>query len=189
MKVFEIATRGLLGLWILLSLVLGGALAFAHDVRLPVLLAPSGPAQGVWTAQHLLATRCRCSRSILEHLRRRGALPQWSETITLVEQGTSEPLRVLQEGGFQVTQISAAELEEMCGQAAVPLLIVRDPQGETRYTGAYAASTEAPAQDLAIFAQLRSGQAVPLLSISGCAVGRNLQRQIDPLGLKTGDWK
>jgi hypothetical protein len=177
-----------LGLWLLLTPLLGGLLVMLHDTTLPI--GPVAPVQSSdhWTALHILATQCPCSERILKQLLKRGALTQIREKVALVD-GSAEIAEKIRGRGFEVECLSPTELEKRYGQAAAPLLIVHNREGRAVYAGAYSVRPQLPSQDLQIFRQLQSGVSVAAMPPQGCAVSSSIQQRIDPLGLKYGQWR
>lgn len=158
-----------LAVWLFLNLVVHGLLVSSHS-QLPL----SGrPAPGKWSALHILAATCPCSRRVLTHLENRGVLPEWSEEIALVD-GSPERVGLLQALGFEVSSLSPNELDDFCGQVLLPQLIVRDPEGNTLYAGAYSAGPQLPPQGDVILVQLRGGKPVARLANPGCDISRGL---------------
>jgi len=180
--------RSALAMWVGVSLVLGALLILLHDGPLPVGAVDPEKPSGRWSVLHILAMQCPCSDNILPHLLDRQALADVTETIVLVD-GNEGLAQRFRRRGYRVECLLSRELEERYGQAAAPLLIVRDPRGNAAYAGAYSARPQQPPQDLEIIRQLRAGKTVRGLAVSGCAVSRALQRRVDPLKLKYGNWR
>jgi len=138
-----------------------------------------------WRAVHILAANCACSRAVAEHLIARGPLRNLKETIVLV--GTDHELqRRLQSAAIAVTSMSADEAGGRYGLHGAPWLVFIGPDGAIRYAGGYSAERNARDgyQDVRLWNTLRAGGATAPLPAYGCAVGKRLQRNIDPLGVK-----
>jgi hypothetical protein len=188
----------LMGVWAFACSLLCGALLAFHEVPLPrsldeaatadlaaAIAAHDGPGErGRWHTIHVMYQRCRCSQRIIDHLTS-SARPQGiSERVLLVD-GTNETKERLARAGFRVDEETATSLHDAWKIEAAPLFIVVDPSGAVRYAGGYTREKQGPAiSDLDILAQLRGGASVAALPLFGCAVSRELQAMIDPLGLK-----
>jgi len=171
--------------WAVISVFAGAVLASFHQpFRIPqtsiVNLAAGAPA-GSWRAIHILAVDCGCSQRVAKHLIERGALKGVYETVLIVKAETrSLDAGLLSRSGFQVKEVRDTEATAY-GVTGVPLLTYVSPNGSRAYIGGYGAGGY---EDVAIWKQVRSGLSPRPLPVLGCAVGRQLQRQIDPLSWK-----
>lgn len=180
-------SKALLALWVLITVIIGGALTALHTVPLPAVTPAWQAPTGQWVALHVLSARCPCSRRVAVQLAARGAQRGVHEHVALIDatSAVSEPLRA---AGFEVDALAGVDLEARYGVLAAPTLVLRRPDGSVAYAGGYAPRNTLPARDLEIFAQARaSGADVPAYPTFGCAVSRQLQAAIDPLNLKYGD--
>jgi hypothetical protein len=184
---------GLAG-WFVVMVLVGTTLLARHAVALPRPAADDALTRsmatvrtsedtGTWMAVHVLYAECRCSQRIAEHLLATERPAGVREHVLLV--GTDADL----EGrfaahGFVVTKTDATELAAKFHVEAVPLLVVIAPDGTVRYAGGYTASKQGPdPSDLRILSEVRGGQSVAALPVFGCAVARDLQSTLNPLGL------
>jgi hypothetical protein len=138
---------------------------------------------GRWMAVHILDAECKCSRRIAEHLLASERPVGLSEHVLLV--GTDTDLESqLSARGFQVTRVEPTQLFSQYRVQAVPLLVLAAPDGTLRYAGGYTARKQGPdPRDLAIVADARAGRATEPIPVFGCAVSRQLQSAVNPLGL------
>jgi hypothetical protein len=183
--------------WIPCTLVLTSLLMVGHLLTLP------RPAMGAkleralekdasaeagrhgWFALHVMAEQCNCSRRVLEHLIERGGDPSLSEKVVLI--GSDEELRRrLTARGFGFETLTAEQLHDRYGVDGAPLLLVIDPQGRVAYSGGYSTRAGGEPRDSEILAALQGGGRPEALPLFGCAVSRELQRKLDPLGMKYG---
>jgi hypothetical protein len=184
-----------LAVWFVAMLLVGATLLGRHLLALPrpgaedaafarsiATLRTPGDA-GRWMAVHVLYADCGCSRRIVEHLLVTDRPKDVSERVLLV--GTDVDLESrLTARGFPVTHVAPADLSERFGVQAVPLFVVAGPDGGVRYAGGYTARKQGPEpRDLDILADARAGRPVDPLPVFGCAVSRQLQSTLNPLGL------
>ena len=158
--------------------------------KLVTALAPAAqPASiGAWTALHVLASDCACSRAVADHLIRRGSLPNLREKVLLVGDDRTLAQR-LRSASFAVEMLGAEEASARYNLRGVPWLIFLDPAGKVRYAGGYSGHRDARSslRDVEIWNTLTSGHRSDPLPVYGCAVGQRLRAQIDPLGIKYGN--
>ncbi len=170
--------------WALVSIFAGAVLASLHQpFRIPetVVAKLAGGAPASWRAIHILAADCGCSQRVARHLIERGALDGVYEKVLVVRSGSQTfDLVALRGRGFHVTEVRDTEATAY-GITGVPLLAYVSPNGSSAYTGGYGSGGY---QDVVIWKQVRSGLSPRALPVLGCAVGRQLQRQIDPLSWK-----
>jgi hypothetical protein len=183
--------------WCGLCLALMAALALAHDA------APSPPAlddphlvaasrehatthgQGRWLMVHVLCERCACSRAVVQGLLERRPRADVSERVILA--GGGQRLRSeFVSAGYPVDEIAIETLRVRWSITAVPMLVVADPAGRLRYAGGYLdRAGAAQSRDLEILAELRSGASrLGLPVVGGCVTSAELERALDPLGVK-----
>jgi hypothetical protein len=174
----------------ILSLVVGSVLLASHTPfqanpdGLSYLARQVGTARGTWQAIHLLSTTCSCSRGVAEHLIKRGPMAQVNEHIVLAGSDAALANR-LRLAGFPVEIMSPETVATHYHIAGAPWLVFVSPQGDVRYQGGYTpAHARNNYQDEQIWSDLRSGRTADSLPVLGCALGKRLQRTLDPLGLK-----
>lgn len=168
--------------WLALSLVLGAALLALHE-PLPLPAGDRVMATGRWTIVHALDLRCPCSRRVLEYLQKRTQRVDADQLLLLVhaDEGTAAPLVAR---GFHVELVDELALSDRHGIASVPSLLIARPDGRVVYRGAPQERPQMAPIDLALYARARAGESLSPLPIIGCAVSHELQRRLDPLGLK-----
>ncbi len=181
------AARWVVGLWLGLIVVIGGSVTALHFFTLPRQVPTVWSDPGRWTAVHGLASKCPCSNRVIDHLLLRGPYPGVTERVALVD-AKPEQFTALLERGFQVDRVTATELEQRYGLTGAPVLVIRRPDASLAYVGGHAATQAARPNDRPILASVVAGQTVAPYPLFGCAVGRSLQRDVDPLNLKYGDW-
>lgn len=174
------------------SLALGVLLVAAHTPYLTksdsfrTLAHTLGDSQpGCWRVAHLLAAGCACSRGVAEHLLTRGPIAGVDEQVVFAGASPELESRLIK-AGFRVRAMSTEQFAEQLGIVAAPQLIIVSPQGYVRYAGGYTPVRDPRSgyQDVSIWRRLAAGQDVPALPAYGCAIGKRLQRRLDPLGLK-----
>ena len=183
-----------LALWFAGMLVIGASLLARHLITLPKpapdRLTPSiaalrEPTEGnAWLAVHVLYTSCRCSKKIAEHLTAtdRPRPADLVEIVLLVGDDADLESR-LRDHHFRIRKTTASELASF-GIEAAPLFIVADPQGSVRYSGGYTDRKQGLEQrDLEIVKNVRAGNAAESIPVYGCAVSKELQKNLNPLGI------
>jgi hypothetical protein len=175
---------------LLTSLVAGTVMLASHTpfqanvYGLATLAHEVGTDQGSWQAIHLLSTSCSCSRGVAEHLIERGPLSNLKEHIVLAGQDETLESR-LKVAGFYVCNLDQETVAQRYRIAGAPWLVIVSPQGQVRYQGGYApAHARRDYQDEQIWASLFHGRSAESLPVLGCALGKRLQRSIDPFALK-----
>jgi hypothetical protein len=149
----------------------------------PRLEGRAASAEG-WRAFHVLSPACKCSRQVLAHLLERGAHAGVTETLLFVGEET-QGLAQARAAGFRTEALSAQELFDRYKIQTVPLLVVMNPEGSILYSGGYTERKQgADIQDVALLEGAMAGLPAQELPLFGCAVSRELQKQIDPFGLK-----
>jgi hypothetical protein len=131
--------------------------------------APAGRAPEA-TVRHVLATDCRCSRAVAEHLVARGARTGEVEEVWLV--GSDDPLAdALRKSGYRVRPATASEVRAALGPAGAPFLFVYGVGSREIYAGGYAARRPREprdVRDLAILDAVRSGRPMEPWPAYGC---------------------
>ncbi len=131
---------------------------------------------------HILTEECGCSQIIAEYLIERKATPGISESVMFL--GDSKTYeQSLSKSGFKI--LKSKNIKSYI--EGVPLLIIHNKAGEIKYSGGYAKTMVTPItkiQDLALLEQIKNKTAPENFHIQGCAVAKNLQKELDPLGLK-----
>lgn len=180
----------LLALWVTAIVLAGAVLMSQHQPfrvaeKVPLaLLRPSPP--GSWRAVHILSGSCGCSQRVMEHLVHRHPLNGFEEEVTVIDDGTpylpdSPRLLVqLQNAQIPVRHLRLEDLPRDAGLYGVPMLVVVSPPGRILYAGGYGT----PENDVKLLQRLRAGQHPAPLAVVGCAVGRTLQRKVDPFQVK-----
>ena len=93
--------------------------------------------------------------------------------------------RRLKLAGFPVRNIDPETVFSKYHVAAAPWLILVSPAGDVQYQGGYTpAHARNNYQDQQVWADLANGRPVEPLPVLGCALGKRVQRSIDPLGIK-----
>lgn len=205
----ETRTRGhwavslALAVWAVTALVVGGYLMSSHLISLPLpsesvknnaldraVAALRKPAdRGRWLAVHIVLDSCGCSEKVLEHLIVRGPRTQTAEQVLLVlgDEGASDGTLTarLKARGFPVESMTADALSSRFYVEAAPMLVVLSPDDHVAYLGGYTDRKQAPGiRDSEILDRLARGETVKPLPLFGCAVSKQLQSSLDPLGLK-----
>lgn len=175
--------RTALAAWIVATLIIGVGATALHEIPLPLPaprdLAPADRFRLV----HALSASCPCSQRVLGYLERRGASPEVTETILLVD-GDPQQAAALRARGFEVILLDEASLARDHGIVAAPSLVVFRPDGTSAYRGAYAPRPQMEPIDLELLARARAGADLEAMPILGCAVSRGLRDRLDPLRLK-----
>jgi hypothetical protein len=181
--------------WCALSVTLVSALGAAHFYALPAPraddLALARAVESVRAGRplvllHFLYAKCKCSRRIFDHLIARGALGRASEQVVLVDGDAALAAR-LRTAGFAVSEVGPSELEQGYGVSAAPLLVVAGQSDTPAYVGGYTTRKQGlEVEDVRIARDVARGVPTVLLPLFGCAVSEQLQRLLDPLGLKYG---
>lgn len=181
--------------WAAVVMVAGASLTAAHSYGLPKPQASAlestvkllrEPGDGGWLVVHVLYGKCPCSQRIRTHLIDRKRTPDAGETVLIID-GDEEMAAPLRAAGFAVRTLTADELRDRYHIEAAPLLVVASPSGDIRYRGGYTtrpSSTEV--HDVEIIRDARTATPPESLPLFGCAVSRELQRALDPLGIKYG---
>jgi hypothetical protein len=181
------SARVALVLWLTGTTALGGAVTALHVLTLP----DQHPRQSVdattaVTALHALAWKCPCSKRVVEALLARRPVAGVRERVALID-GPEETAAALRAQGFEVDPIDAATLEARYGLTGAPVLVVRR-SGVVAYLGGYAPRRNLPPVDAGLISSVSAGQSPSPYPLFGCAVGKALQQQLDPLNLKYGAW-
>ncbi len=174
-----------------LSAVIGAALGLLHvPFRAEIstvshFVDATTPAIQFWKAVHLLSTNCPCSRKVSAHLLQRGPLPGLQEYVVLA--GSDAALaQHLTQAGFHVQTRSVDEIANKFHVPGAPWFILVSPAQKIFYAGGYSVHQGAGKEyeDQQIWQSAISGLPSKTLPVYGCALGRRLQRKIDPLQLK-----
>ena len=167
--------------WALATVVLAGGTMVAHELPLPLGVSKTDQ-PGAWRMTHVLSAKCGCSKRVAEALMRRGASGDVEETVALVDDQDGLGAR-LRTSGFTVTEAKTPGLRETYGVESVPMLIIHRPDGSVGYQGAYAPRRTMAPEDQSLLAAVRKGEAPEPYPLFGCAVSRELKREMDPLKL------
>jgi len=188
------ARRGFFVAWFLAVLIPGVYQLAEHTLSLPkpvpeklqAAMIANRPRDATgWVVLHVLYAECGCSGRVADRLTQRGLIPGVAERVIIVGEPKDDLVERLRAHGLSVELTDAKDLSDRYGIVAAPVLVVADPGGTVRYVGGYTEQKRGPAiRDTAIVASLERGEQVDALPILGCAVSRDLQRQVDPLGLK-----
>ena len=192
--------RVALGLWVPLALIPGVYALAGHLTTLPAPAASDAKVgEGVTTlfptlarserAIHVLYERCGCSSRVATKIMAQGSRGPVREAVIMVdddERGIDQSrLERLRSAGFLVAAMSTRAVAERLHVAAVPLLLIVDADDRVRYAGGYTVGRDSPQlEDRRILAEVSAGGSPSPLPVFGCAVATDLQRALDPLGLK-----
>lgn len=188
---------GLLGLWVVVAVVVGGLLLAPHLIALPMPTTADTAFRNaiaarlrtaMWGAVHVMYRSCACSRRTVAHLTARRRSADLDELVFMVDDaGEAGPEdAVLRAAGFRVEVITPAALRDELHVEAAPLLAIARPNHELAYVGGYNRHKQSAAyEDLTIIAELRASRDRASLPIFGCATNTRLADQIDPLGMRT----
>lgn len=188
---------GILAVWAAAMVFIGANLMVSHWVPMPlpdddgskVLQASltslqSDSSDQKWTVCHFLYAKCPCSRRVFEHVVSRPPHENTVERLILIGDD-SELAERARNQGFHVESVQTDELLAKYGIESAPLFSVSDPQGSVRYSGGYTDRKQAfQIRDREIVDKIVAGGDVEPLPVFGCAVSRQLQSVVDPLGLK-----
>jgi hypothetical protein len=203
-RIERIVARAVLSLWFPAVLVVCAYLLGGHVLTLPsptsdnprlanaVAALREPEASNRWIVLHVLYQDCRCSGRVLDHLLSRGAEAGARERIVFVRtrgsagEGDEGAITTrIAAAGFDLDVTSADQLASRYGIPAAPLLVVSDPAGKVRYVGGYTDRKQSPViRDQEIMGRLRNGERVETLPVFGCAVSAELDRSVDPFGLR-----
>jgi hypothetical protein len=195
----RVAGRVVLAFWAAASLLVGSYTLAGHLIDLPAprsgdpVLAGGlralfpGARSSLWAA-HVLYDRCGCSARVDQALRRRGPLAGVRETVVIV---ADQPAQIdggrvedLRRAGFAVATLSSRDAARRLHVRAVPLLVILDDRDQVRYAGGYTGRERTQLEDERLIADVRADRTPEALPIFGCATSNDLQKQIDPLGIK-----
>jgi hypothetical protein len=184
MRVRNIAKFSFIAVWAVVSILAGSVLTSFHQAfALPSKSISSlATSRHGWRALHVLAADCGCSRKVSEYLAARVVPKNVSEEVIII--GASDPFGnrdALLARGLGVKSVRAVDLAPF-GLKGVPLLIFISPAGGIAYMGGYGMGGY---KDALIRSQLLAGARVSPLPVFGCAVSRELSREIDPLSWKS----
>src|ERR1700687_5726023 len=136
-----------------------------------------------WSVFHVLAEKCGCSAKVADHLVERGAKSLYAERVLWIGHDTGIGTR-LAGRGFALETISAGQLKAKYGIEGAPLMVVVKREGRVTYSGGYSRWKQGVPEDDQILANLAAGGSAAALPLFGCAISRELQKKLDPLGLK-----
>ncbi|MCA9198191.1 MAG: hypothetical protein KDA87_11660 [Planctomycetales bacterium] len=187
-------TAGLL-VWLSAMSLVTASLMVSHWVPLPQPEADSpelaaklnqaitAPAP-TWRAFHFLYSDCPCSRRVLRKILERSPMNGVVERIVLVGRANEWETRI-RDLGYEFHPLDSVELESNYGIRAVPSLVVVSAAGNICYSGGYTARKQGPdIADQRIIQSVLAGEDIESFPVYGCAVAKNLQDIVDPLGLK-----
>jgi hypothetical protein len=183
-------SAGLVWVWALGLLVPVSALMASHLLTLPLPerstlvsgLSKQGQAQ--WRAFHVIAEKCACSVKVLEGLVGRGVRPGVVEKVLFIGSEGSAWKKDLSAKGFEFEVVTMETLATQFGIEGAPLFVVLNPQGDVVYSGGYSKRKQGESEDITILNAALANADVTALPLFGCAVSRDLQKKLDPLGLK-----
>lgn len=140
---------------------------------------------------HFLTPTCSCSEKILSHLLKRGPLKRevGIEKIVLIDDTPENYTQKLKERGFDIDHYSFEEATKKYSESirGVPLLIIFNDEKEAKYVGGYSDKLITPFTNIDIkkfLTEIKSGRAIASLPVRGCAVSKEYQTILDPLGIK-----
>ncbi|MEO1615740.1 MAG: hypothetical protein AAFV88_07835 [Planctomycetota bacterium] len=190
-------------LWLVTGLAVTSSLMIGHVVALPaptrgdVLpvgeldLSTAGRDESLETttesptlALHFLFGDCPCSRNVLDQILQRHPVDGIRERIVFV--GKKDPREsTAKSQGYETERVTPIELRTRYGVESAPLLVIVDAQGTILHSGGYTSRKRGvDIQDETIIRSLLEGKAEDQLPVLGCAVSKELQSAVDPLGLK-----
>lgn len=190
-----LASRVFLAVWIPLMLVIGGTLMAGHWYTLPrpddqVAVARSlnelrtDAERDSWLAVHVLYSQCRCSQRVLDEVFSRARPDGAAEKLILVGHHEEFEARAAV-AGLDTLVLEPRELSERFHIESAPLFVAIAPSGDIRYMGGYTARKQGPnIMDREILENLMHEDDVAELPLFGCAVSKELQGILDPLGIK-----
>lgn len=170
------------------TLLVGSLLMAQHMIALPKPALAALPrerpaADGRLSVTHVLMESCGCSQQVLQHLLERRARPEVHERILFI--GSDAIAERARAAGYSFRSLSAEQLKAGYGIESSPLMIIVDSAVRVRYLGGYTSVKRGPdIRDLDLIGEVERGESPAGLPVFGCAVSRELQRAIDPLGLK-----
>jgi hypothetical protein len=195
----RIFSSGAFFVWAVLAFIAGTSLMATHLYALPkpgladatleraINALRSDTDQKQWLAVHVLYAQCRCSRRILDHLATSARPQKAHEKILLVGSldELDERLGQIAARGFEIVKTTPEALRKRFHVQAAPLLLVVAPGGTVRYAGGYTERKQGlRIRDTGIIDEVASNQHPTELPLFGCAVSKQLQQLLDPLGLR-----
>ncbi len=139
---------------------------------------------GAWMGVHVLYTECRCSQRVFDHLFSSARPDDVKEKVILVGKDDKIEARA-RKSGFDVVVVSPVQLKEQFSLESAPLLLVVEPSGAIAYSGGYTQRKQGPdIRDVAIITSLMQNHAPRELPLYGCGTSSELQKTLDPLGIK-----
>lgn len=199
-KVLRRMSQAVFTVWVVTLFLIATLLAAKHLYVLPSPdandLALALALQGLtgnrtersWSVVHVLYARCRCSKSVLQHLAQSQRPRAVIEHVLLAGTPSDEVSvrKLLTARGFSVHLTEPENLRKRYHVESAPLLLVTDGAKAVRYAGGYSERKQSlDLQDVQIIRGLMTEQKATRLPIFGCAVSRELQRLMDPLSLAT----
>ncbi len=156
-----------------------------NDVKLEAALAGmTALGDQRWHLTHVLYAECRCSERIFDYLSARPTPPGVGERVLLAGSRDEWASRA-RARGFDVVVLTPEDLKARFDIESAPLLLISDPGGRIRYAGGYTGRKQGlDYRDVAILESLRSGERVDALPLYGCAVSREMQELLDPIGIE-----
>ncbi|MEO0649098.1 MAG: hypothetical protein AAFZ65_00290 [Planctomycetota bacterium] len=137
-----------------------------------------------WQRVHVLYADCGCSARVLDDLLANPADGPREDFVLLVGDAVDDAERT-RAAGLPFEVVDAEQLERRFGIVAAPLLLIFDPARQLVYSGGHTDRKRGFAlRSESLLEQLKAGEAPADLPAFGCAVSRELQAQLDPLGLK-----
>lgn len=137
-------------------------------------------------SNHFLSSKCACSKKVIEHLLKRGALKEANETVYLIDSDYQLKSGLIK-AGFQVEEIDEFAAESNFHVEAVPFLRITS-LGKVLYAGAYGKDQKhSPVyQDVEIIEAGLAGNSKDALPLFGCINGKLRKSKMDVWGLKYG---
>ncbi len=187
----------LLGAWALAAALMCASSMVGHLLPLPrseaarvpaglASLEPGG-APASLVAFHVLDSKCRCSRRVVDGLVSRHPLAGVVERVVLVDDDEAIRTRLLG-AGFSVTTVPASELESRFAIQGAPVLLVASRDGRLVYEGGYTTNKQGfVLEDKRIIQESEAGRAPAPLPVFGCAVTSKLRRERNPLRIPWSD--
>jgi hypothetical protein len=177
----------ILGIWITgISLALSMAMASHLTAIQPTPAPETMPIAEVFESNHFVSVKCACSKKVIEHLQKRGAMKEANETVYLIGNDGSYKEGLLK-AGFKVEEIDEVSADSNFHVEAIPFLRVTS-FGKVLYAGAYGKDQKhSPVyQDVEIIGAALRGENRDALPLFGCINGTLRKNKMDSWGLKYG---
>ena len=132
---------------------------------------------------HVLGANCGCSKKVSQYLESRVLSSHVQEKILIVE-GSLENESELVKKGIEIERLTPEELKTKYGIESAPQLFVLNSDGRSLYAGGYKKNEDTQFKDIEILASIEKGERPISYPVFGCAFGKKLKDQMDPLKFK-----